>query len=405
MKVGPRAPARPSRHGRPAPHGACCRARARLRRRRGRGLPGPAVGDRGIAGLRGRALAARRRGRAALRRDLAGRQRLRCRARLLGVVVGRSRGRTRRVRVPAAWDRRDGVRDRGAAGPRACAAGDDGEPRDPDLAVRRTLSRAAGRALQRRAQERDPQRRVRLHHHDGPRRPGARGQPRGRADLRLQLRRDGRARPRRPDHPAAPARRAPARARPLPAHRDQHGRRASARARGDAQGRQRVPDRGRRHPRRPPRAAAVRRLSARRHRGARARGGPAPAGRRAGRAAARGDCGGGDVGPATRVRGRHRGGRAPARRAEREHGALRPRRGRRHRRRRLERRRRADRAGRPRRADRRGHRLRPRAPQRRARPDRLLHARSASRRRICRGSASSARSPRRSSSTAACGGT
>ena len=49
---------------------------------------------------------------------------------------------------------------------------------DADLAVRRALPRAAGRARQRRAQERDPQRRVRLHRDDGPRRPRARGQPR-----------------------------------------------------------------------------------------------------------------------------------------------------------------------------------------------------------------------------------
>ena len=67
----------------------------------------------------------------------------------------------------------------------------------------------------------------------------------------------------------------------------------------------------------------VLRLPARRHRDAGARARPAAAGGRAGGAAARGDRGGGGDRPAARVRRRHRGGRAAARRAELEHGALR----------------------------------------------------------------------------------
>ena len=132
---------------------------------------------------------------------------------------------------------------------------------------------------------------------------------------------------------------------------------------------------------------------------------PAPAGRRAGRAAARGDRGRGDDRPAARVRGRHRGGRAPARRAEREHGALRRRRGRRP----------SSAAGARAacatcrsattvRMD--GDTVSARVYRtRRARPDRQLRRSTASWPRSCAGSASSARSPRRSSSTAACGGT
>ena len=88
---------------------------------------------------------------------------------------------------------------------------------------------------------------------------------------------DDRARAGRADRPARLARGAPARARALRANRPRGVRRPPGRGAGHARGRQRVPGRADRHPRRPPRPAAVLRLPARRDRGARARARPAPA--------------------------------------------------------------------------------------------------------------------------------
>ena len=142
--------------------------------------------------------------------------------------------------------------------------------------------------------------------------------------------------------------------RALRRHRAGADGRASRRAAGDAQGRQRVPGRDRDQPPAAPRPAALHGLPARRHRAPAQRARAAHAGRRAGRVAARGDGGGERGRPGARVRGRHRGGRPPARRRYGEHDPLRARRdGRRDRR--LEHRRRGQRPGRHERRARRPH--------------------------------------------------
>ena len=249
-------------------------------------------------GLRRRAVAARRRRRAALRPGVADGRRGggRARARRVGARAPRRPLRpARRVRLPAPRRRRHGLLDRRAARARREPAGHDGQPRLADLAVRRALPGPDRPARERRAQERDPERRVRLHHHDGPPRQRGRGQPRGGAHVRLPRRGDDRARTGRADRAAELARRRIAAGlAALRANRPRRVRRPPGRGAGHARGRQRVPGRADRHPRRPPRPAAVLRLPARRDRDARARARPAPARDRAGGAAARGH------------RGRHR---------------------------------------------------------------------------------------------------
>ena len=97
---------------------------------------------------------------------------------------------------------------------------------------------------------------------------------------------DDRAGAGRADDPAGSAGRAPQGADPLHRHRPVADDQPPGRAARDAQGRLRVPGRARGHAPRAARAAAVLRLHARRHRAPQGRGGAAPAGRRAGRAAA-----------------------------------------------------------------------------------------------------------------------
>ena len=193
-----------------------------------------------------------------------------------------------------------------------------------DLAVRRALPRRAGGAGERRAQDRDPRLRLRLHHHDGPRaatwsrstaRPRARSATAreemiGRELAELIV-------------PPSWRERAPRGRRSAPAHGALGGRRPPARGDGDARRRQRVPGRADRHPPARPRSAAVLRLPARRHRGAHAR-----ARRCAGSPPSRPRCGAwprrsraeSDPRDAFAVVTEEVG--APARRAEREHGPL-----------------------------------------------------------------------------------
>ena len=81
--------------------------------------------------------------------------------------------------------RRHGVLRRRARRARRPAAGHDEQPGVADRPVRRALPCRARRARERGAQDGDPQRRVRLHHHDGRQREHRRGQRGHRVDLRL----------------------------------------------------------------------------------------------------------------------------------------------------------------------------------------------------------------------------
>ena len=183
----------------------------------------------------------------------------------------RSRPR-RRVRVPARRRRRDGA----SPPPRrwspttALLATMESLGTQISQFVERCRAQQAVRAS-RRAQERDPQRRLRLHHHDGPPRRRRRGQPRDGAHVRLPRGGDDRPRAGGADRPAGAARRRTARGvAALPA-RPAHSRSATTRSscagmRADGS---EFPVELVDHPRRPARPAAVLRLPARRHRGAR----------------------------------------------------------------------------------------------------------------------------------------
>ena len=148
--------------------------------------------------------------------------------------------------------------------------------------------------------------------------------------VRLRGGGDGRARGRGADHPAVAARGAPRRARALPADGARAGRRAAGGADRDARAtgpssRSSWSSPGPSVPGEP----RLLRLPARPDRALRRRGDAAPAGRRAGGAAAGGDGGRGRARARAAVRARQRGGRAAARGADGAHVPLRPRRARR----------------------------------------------------------------------------
>ena len=210
---------------------ACRRARARRGLRRGLRLPAAAGGDRRVAGLgRRRGVGrSRRRGRGApLHRDLARAGAVRAdepqpvagaRGGTAGPSVGERCARldrrpVDRLELPARPGRRAGGPALGVLLPdprRLRRARRDGVPRRPATrsrfppaphhdergrpyrAVRRALAGRGPAARQRGAQDGDPQRRVRLHHHDGRRGRRRRGQRGDRADLRLFGERDDRA--------------------------------------------------------------------------------------------------------------------------------------------------------------------------------------------------------------------
>ena len=200
--------ASPPRRGRTPPHGARRRPRARRRARGARRLSGAARGDREGAGLgRRRGLAAGRRRRARAHGDVArGRggaphaRAGRGAARALWAdgrpawCGGADAGPRMRaafafpVRGPAGRSRY-GARRRGRSRVRRRPARHDGEPGLADRAVRRTRAGATRGAGERRAQERDPERGLRLHHHRGRRGPGGRAQPGHGDDVRLRRRR------------------------------------------------------------------------------------------------------------------------------------------------------------------------------------------------------------------------
>ena len=240
-------------------------------RERGRGLPGAAGGDRRVARLRGRAVAAATRTASCAARETwpagaaAG-------AALVADAWAASAGRRGRgaFAFPLAGHRRDGASrpPRRSSPTTTLLATMESLGSQISQFVERCRAQQAVRAS-RRAQERDPQRRLRLHHHDGPhgnvvevnrateRTFGYRAEEMiGRELAELIV-------------PPRCARRTGA-ARALPAHRRTR-RSAVTRSRrdGHARRRQRVPGRADRHPRRPARPAAVLRLPARRHRGAR----------------------------------------------------------------------------------------------------------------------------------------
>ena len=141
------------------------------------------------------------------------RRRRRASAPAAALAGRRRRGPALRLRLPdprqRGGPRRHGVLRRRARRARRGAAGHRDQPRLADRAVRGPLPRRAGRARERGAQDRDPQRRLRLHRHDGRRREHRRGQRRHRDDLRLQRRGDGRPRAGRAHDPARQAARGP----------------------------------------------------------------------------------------------------------------------------------------------------------------------------------------------------
>ena len=167
---------------------------------------------------------------------------------------------------PERHPRGDRVLHLGAARSRPRDARDDGQPGQPDRAAGGAAARGGAGARGKRAPARDRGGGARLHRHDRRPGPGARVQPRRRADLRLPGRRGDRPRDGRVDRAALPARAPPRR--PGRLHQDRPrqllGRRIEIT--GDARRRQRVPGGADDHAREAARAAALHGLRARHHR-------------------------------------------------------------------------------------------------------------------------------------------